>query len=148
MQTKKSFLTIITFLLAATIYSQDSNDIIVVDEIAGNMTQLKEQYGEASNAYFLEGIEKLAPEQIANVLEKHQGVDLHIYVLTKPGAIVFSSVALTPDNVRDFTDVLKAWKGHIAGSVLIHSEIVFTTGKGIELKRELEDITGLTFTMR
>ena len=72
--------------------------------------------------------------------------DLHIYVLTKPGAIVFNSIAVTPNNVNDLSADLKTWSKNVSNQVVIHSEVVFAGDEGILLKQSLEDITGLIFT--
>ncbi|MFW5835611.1 MAG: hypothetical protein ACOCU3_01520 [bacterium] len=147
MRPQKPFLTIFAFLLVVNITAQKSDDFIVVDEIAGNIEQLKMQYKGTPNAYFTEGIQPLAPEQIAIALETQQAEDLHIHVPTKPGALVFNSIAITPDKVAKLAEPLKKWGNHVSGQVFIHSDIVFTTGKGVELKQKLEDITGLAFSM-
>jgi len=146
MQTKKTLLTIFTFLMVVNITAQKS-DFIVVDEIAGNIEQLKVQYDGQPNVYFTEGIEPMAPEQIAIALETQQVADLHIHVPTKPGAIVFNSIAITPGKVENLAEPLKKWGNHVSGQVFIHSNSVFTTGTGIELKQKLEEITGLFFSM-
>ena len=71
--------------------------------------------------------------------------DLHIHVPTKPGAIVFSSIAITPETVDELPLDLADWTEVISGKVVIHSEVVFTGEEGLNLKQELESRTGLVF---
>jgi len=84
--------------------------------------------------------------QISNSLENLKIEDLHIYVLTKPGAIIFNSIDVTTDNVDDLSDDLKILNRYVTNQVVIHSTIVFSGDEGILLKQRLEEITGLVFT--
>lgn len=72
--------------------------------------------------------------------------ELHIYVLTKPGAIVFNSIAITINNIDDWSTDLEALSEKVSNQVVIHSDVVFTGEEGIELKERLEGPTGLVFT--
>ena len=141
-------LTIIPILMFTIVnaFSQSNSVFIVVDEIADNVTQLKSEFSNYSNLYVTDGISPNAVKQISNSIENLQIDDLHIYVLTKPGAIVFNSIAVTPDNVIELSDDLKSWSKSVNNKVVIHSEVVFTGDKGTLLKRHLEEITGLVFT--
>lgn len=145
---KKSKLTLVSILMFTVLYaySQPFSEFIIIDEIAENAEQLKSEYGDQSNVYFTHGISPNALGQISNVIENLQIEDLHIYVLTKPGAIVFNSIAVTLNNLDDWSMEMKALSGKVTNKVVLHSELVFSGEEGLLLKERLEEITGLVFT--
>ncbi len=145
---KISKLTLAAFLIFAfaNAFSQSNTVFIIIDEIADDIAQLKSEFGNYSSLYVTDGISPNAVKQISNSIENLQIDDLHIYVLTKPGAIVFNSIAVTPNNVNDFSAELRGWGRNVTNQVIIHSEVVFTGDEGNLLKQRLEDITGLVFT--
>jgi hypothetical protein len=142
---KKIFTIITTLLFFTNMFAQSSNDFVVIDEIAENVESLKKQFN-GQNVYFTSGIEVGAISQITNALKGQKFENVHIYVPAKPGAIVFSSIAVVNSNVNKFASELAKWKSIISGEVIIHSDIVFSSEAGVQLKQELERLTGLTFT--
>lgn len=145
---KKSKLALISILLATVFnaYSQSNSEFIIIDEIADNAEQLVSEFSNQSNVYVTDGITPNALGQIHHSVENLQIDDLHIYVLTKPGAIVFNSISITVGNINDWSTDLKALSRVVKNKVVIHSEVVFSGEDGILLKDHLEDLTGLIFT--
>jgi hypothetical protein len=145
---KKFKLTLTTLLLCMVVHvhSQSSHEFIIIDEIADNVEQLISAFGNQSNVYVTDGITPNALGQILKRTENLQIDVLHIYVLTKPGAIVFNSIALTADNMNDWSADLEALSGIVTNKIILHSEVVFTGEEGVLLKEHLEEITGLLFT--
>jgi len=123
--------------------SQSYSDFIVIDEIAEDMAELKSEYGNQANVYWIVGTSVNAINQISTAAEAIQIENLHIYVSTKPGAIVFNNIAITSENVNEVENELLAWSNIVSSKVVIHSEVVFTGEEGARLKRRLEEITGL-----
>ena len=121
-------------------FSQSYTDFIVIDEIADNYSQLESEFSGQSNVYWTDGDSPTAIAQISNTGREIQIENLHIYVPTKPGAIVFSSIAITNQNIDELAQQLSAWSNLVTSQVVIHSEIVFTGDKGILLKQRLEEI--------
>ena len=130
----------------ASSFSQSYKDFFVIDEIAENITELRSEFGHRPNVYWTDGTTVNAVEQISNAASGLQIENLHIYTPTKPGALVFSSIAITPDKVDEIAEILKAWSNVVTKQVVIHSDIVFTGDEGTLLKQRLEEITGLVFT--
>jgi len=145
---KDSKFTLITILFFTffSAFSQSKSEFIIIDEIADNVEQLKSEFSDQSNVYVTDGIAPNALGQISNSVKTLQIEDLHIYVLTKPGAIVFNSIAITTNNLEEWSTDLEAWSGIVSDKVVIHSEVVFTGEEGTLLKQRLEDISGLVFT--
>ena len=146
MKISKTIFAIILMCPIVPAFSQSFSNFIVIDEIAENMTQLKSEFSDQANVYWTDGTALNAIEQISNAAKLLQIENLHIYVPTKPGAIVLSSIAITSDNVGDVAEHLTAWSNIVTNQVVIHSEVVFTGDEGNLLKQRLEEITGLVFT--
>jgi len=146
MKISKIILAIILLCPALSVFSQVVSDFIVIDEIADNMTQLKAEFKDQPNVYWTDGTTINALRQIAIASEGMQIENLHIYVPSKPGAIVFSSIAITSYDVEEVAEELKALSNFVGNSVVIHSEVVFNGEEGQLLKQKLEEITGLLFT--
>jgi len=139
---------IILMSLAVNIFSQSESDLIIIDEIADDLEQLKSEFSTYPYVYVTDEVSPNALEQISAEMANMQIEDMHIFVLTKPGSMIFNSFALTSDKLIDFPYDLSPWSQHISGKVVIHSDVVFTEEEGILLKQRLETITGLEFIMQ
>jgi hypothetical protein len=145
MKTFKLTLSAILLFTIANVFSQSNSVYIIIDEIADNITELKSEFGNQANVYVTDGISPSAIRQISNSMEGLQINDLHIYALTKPGAIVFNSIAVTSSNIEEWSTEMKAWSKNVSSKVVIHSDIVFEGVEGSLLKQHLEETTGLIF---
>ena len=139
-----SLLSALLFL-SVNLFSQTDQDLIIIDEIADDITELIEQYKDHPQVYVTDGNTPDALRQISDQLVNLRIENLHIFVPTKPGAIVFSSIALTPENLEELPFDLTDWTEVISGKVIIHSDVVFTGEQGQLLKQVLESRTGLEF---
>jgi len=143
-----SFVAVLLFMcMTVNTFSQTESDLIIIDEITDNLEQLKAEFGTYPNVYITDDIAPNALEQISLKLASIKIEDLHIYVLTKPGAMIFNSIALIPDKLNDLSSDLSYWGENISGKVIIHSDIVFEGEEGLLLKERLEEISGLEFIM-
>jgi len=138
MKISKIIFVIILLCPVLSVFSQVVSDFIVIDEIADNMTQLKAEFRDQPNVYWTDGTTINALRQIAIASEGIQIENLHIYVPTKPGAIVFSSIAITSYDVEEVAEELKALSNFIGNSVVIHSEGCLTERKASFLNRSLK----------
>jgi len=120
-------------------YTQNMEHFVVLEQSVESST-----YRGPVN-YVTSGSDQKAPEQIAQAISNFQLEELHIYVNTKPGAMVFGSVAITMESVDVFAKDFSAWKQNVRQRVIIHSDVVFEGQQGEQLKQRLEAITGLEF---
>ncbi len=139
-------LSFILLFSLASAYSQDYKTFIVIDEITEDLDQLKSEFANQANVYFIKGFTPNAIEQLSSASENLRIEELHIYAATKPGAIVFNSIAITSGSLIELTPALKEWSKVVSNKVVIHSEVVFTGEEGTLLKQQLEEITGLIFS--
>ena len=148
MKSSKLILLITLMCLVVNAYSQSNSVFIIIDEIAENVEQLTAEFSGQSNVFVTDGSSSDVLSQIAGSVEHLEVDELHIYAATKPGALVFSSIAVTPDNEDDWSEALKFWSRMATTKVVIHSEVVFTGEKGLLLKQRLEELSGLEFSTR
>lgn len=146
MKISKTIFAIILLCPIATVFSQSYTNFIVIDEIAENYNEVKAEFADQTNVYWTDGTSVDALEQISKAATGLQIENLHIYAATKPGAIVFNSIAITSRNVDEIAEELQEWSNVVTKQVVIHSEVVFTREEGALLKQRLEEITGLLFT--
>lgn len=146
MKTSRILFAIILLCPIISTFSQSYTDFFVIDEITKNHSQLQAEFDNRSNVYWTDGTTVNAVEQISNAARGLQIENLHIYAPTKPGALVFNSMAITSYNVDELADLLRTWSNVVTKQVVIHSEVVFTGDEGTLLKQRLEEITGLVFT--
>lgn len=145
MKVTKLALLITLLGVSVNLFSQTAEDLIIIDEIADDITELIAQYSDHPQVYVTDGNTPDALRQISAQLVELRIEDLHIFVPTKPGAIVFSSIALTPENLEELPFDLTDWTEVISGKVIIHSDVVFSGEEGQLLKQVLESRTGLEF---
>ncbi len=144
----KPILVVILMSPAILAFSQTYSDFIVIDMIAQNYEELESEFRGQANVYWTDSSSPNAIEQISLTASTLQIENLHIYAPTKPGAIVFNSIAITNHNLDELAEQLAAWSNLVTSQVVIHSEVVFTGDEGLLLKQRLEEITGLVFTMQ
>lgn len=145
MKLLKLSLSVFLLSLITNAFSQSNPVFIIIDETAEDIEQLASEFSNQANVYFADGSSLSAIDQISESTQDIQIDELHIYAATKPGALVFSSLAITTNNESEWSPYLKAYAGLITKQVVIHSDVVFSGEEGIQLKQRLEDISGLVF---
>jgi len=146
---KKTLLfTFLMLFLANSSFAQTSvseYSIVGAGPYNSNLHQVQKRYQHRNNAYYIQESQTNPLEQITQAIHGLNIQDLHIYLQSQPNALTFNSTIVTLSNVQQFTESLVQWKNAVSGNVVIHSLVAFTTPDGIELKNQLEQITGLTF---
>jgi hypothetical protein len=91
-------------------------------------------------------VQNLASNQISNAMDGRMVSNLHLYVTTEPGSIVFCNMTLTSENLKDYALNLLQMASCVSDKIIVHSTNVFTTEQGIDFKNKLEQLTGLSVT--
>ena len=145
MKVSKLAMCILLVFASGQMFSQSIEDLIIIDDIADDFTELLAEYADHPNVHVTDGGTPDALRQISDQLVNLRIENLHIYTPTKPGAIIFSSIVLSPENLEELPFDLTDWTRVISGKVIIHSEVVFTGEAGRLLKQLLESRSGLVF---
>ena len=140
-------LTIALCFVGINAFTQTHSAFVIIDQIVENIPELEKQFTEQKQVFYkTDGIKPNALKQISTIINTIKVDALEIFVPTKPGAIVFSSIAITSKNVNEYAEELRTWNQHISNQVIINSNVVFDGKDGVLLKQQLENITGLSFS--
>jgi hypothetical protein len=81
---------------------------------------------------------------IANELKESMYDEIHLYLLTKPGSIIFDEINIIPENIQDFSVDFSEWKSITKPEfkIVIHSENLASGQEGLFLIKKITDFTG------
>lgn len=68
--------------------------------------------------------------------------EIHIYVLTKPGAIVFDEMAIIASEIGKYESLFREWKSLPGSSVTIHSDVLTSVPEGNTIVNMIAEYTG------
>lgn len=130
-------------ILVSPVLLPQVSKLIVVDQlVTDKLNEIKNTY---SGSRLL-----LLPETgnpisiIAGELRNNSYSEIHIFVLTKPGSIVFDEITILPENIEDYSADFIKWKDSATGrsTVVIHSDVLTSVPEGNFLINRLEALTG------
>jgi hypothetical protein len=72
--------------------------------------------------------------------------EVHIYLLTKPGSIIFDEINILPENVSDYSSDFSQWKNllNTGARIVFHSENLTSEPEGTEIINRITGFTGRT----
>jgi hypothetical protein len=81
---------------------------------------------------------------IANELKKSSYDEIHLYLLTKPGSIIFDEINIIPENIQDYSGDFSEWKSITKPEfkIIIHSENLTSGEEGLFIVRKITEFTG------
>jgi hypothetical protein len=81
---------------------------------------------------------------IANELKESMYDEIHLYMLTKPGSIIFDEINIIPENIQDFSGDFSEWKSITKPElkIIIHSENLTSGEEGLFIVRKITEFTG------
>lgn len=136
---KKFTILCFTLLVCTGIFGQN---FAVIDDTYQNVGQAKARFY-SQQMYLVKDNQVKAANQISNALEGKEVSNLHLFVSTEPGSIVFSNMTINADNLKEYALMLLQMTSYVRDNIIIHSQNVFTTELGIDFKTKLEQLTGL-----
>jgi len=129
-------------------YSQVGQDYFFLDEGIEEIEPFNALIPqvESSRIFRIDGFSPSAVKQISAQLDGLHVRELRLFVLTKPGAMVFNSQSVATENENEWSSDMEAWGASTIQRVVIYSNDVFSGKEGILLKQRLESVTGLEFS--
>ncbi len=81
---------------------------------------------------------------IAKELKESNYDEIHLYLLTKQGSIIFDEINIIPDNIQDYSDDFNLWKSITKPEfkIIIHSEDLVSGQEGLFLVKKITEFTG------
>lgn len=137
----KSVLFTCSILFFGLMQAQNATELVVLDEAEQSIEEHLNEFKNHQNLFVTNGIEKNAIEQILDRIGDPPVDVLKIYVSTKPGAIVFSSLAITNENLENLESNLKALASKVNSSIEFYGEMnLFEGEEGQRLKNRMESL--------
>jgi hypothetical protein len=77
-------------------------------------------------------------------LKKFMYDEIHLYLLTKPGSIIFDEINIIPENIQDYSGDFSEWKSITKPElkIIIHSENLTSGEEGLFIVRKIKEFTG------
>ena len=119
------------------------NKLIVIDPLVAEESEGIISRNSDAKVYFLP--DKGNPLQlIAAEMKKDAYDEVHLYLLTKPGSIIFDEMNIIPDNVRDYSADFSDWKDNLQPDavITIHSSELTSVPEGLVLVNSISAFTG------
>ena len=81
---------------------------------------------------------------IAKELKESNYDEIHLYLLTKPGSIIFDEINIIPENIQDYSGDFSEWKSITKPElkIIIHSENLTTGEEGLFIVSKIKEFTG------
>lgn len=70
--------------------------------------------------------------------------EVHLYLLTKQGSIIFDEINIIPENIQEYSGDFSAWKSITKPEfkIVIHSEDLASGQEGLFLVKKITEFTG------
>jgi hypothetical protein len=83
---------------------------------------------------------------IANELKTRTYSEVHLFVLTKPGSLIFDEVNILAGNVDDYDSFFAEWKKNLTpgAKIIIHYGVLTSEPDGMTLIERMSELTGVT----
>jgi hypothetical protein len=81
---------------------------------------------------------------ISNELKNQVYSEVHLFVLTKPGSMIFDELTILTENVEDYSSFFAEWKNNLSpgAKIVIHSQILTSEPAGLTLVNRISELTG------
>lgn len=145
----KTILFTFSILFFGLNQAQNTTEMVVLDEANQSLEDHLEELKNHQNVFVTNGIEKNAIEQILERIGDPPVDILKIYVSTKPGAIVFSSLAINNENLENLESNLQDLASKVNSSIEFYGEMnLFEGEEGQRLKNRMESLMNIHLTFK
>lgn len=96
-------------LLASFTTKAQSKELVIIDQAVGNIEEIKSQFERDIDVYIIPTPGNPL-EFIIETLKEHQGTKvIHLFVMCKPGAIVFDQLCILESNIEQYDTFFSQW---------------------------------------
>jgi hypothetical protein len=140
----------LTLIICSTFYlTGQPTRLIVIDPLVEN------EIGSIASTYQGQKVVILPDEGnplkfITNELKESMYDEIHLYLLTKPGSIIFDEINIIPENIQDYYGDFSEWKSINKPElkIIIHSENLTSGEEGLFIVRKITEFTGKEVIVR
>ncbi len=147
--TRKVLICLIIPLLTISSAFGQSSRLFVIDPLVAS------EVGDISDATVTDKIIRLPDDDnpitlIANELKTGTYSEIHLYLLTKPGSLIFDELGILADNVAEYASLFAEWKKFLPSGamIIIHSDTLTSSPDGSLIMDKLSEFTGATVSIQ
>ncbi len=139
-----SILVLLTESTACATGQQSSRIYFVdrlVQEVAGNIGNTN-----ATDEIFILPDTGNPLSSISEKLKQKSWSEVHLFLLTKPGSMIFDELTILTDNIEDISSYFREWRKYLSpgAKIIIHSETLTSVPEGTSLVEKIAELTGAT----
>jgi hypothetical protein len=117
--------------------------LIVIDPLAAN--EIRDSISAVSGQKVITLPDEGNPLKfIADELKVSMYDEIHLYLLTKPGSIIFDEINIIAENIEDYSGDFSEWKRitRPESKIIIHSGNLTSGPEGLFIVRKISEYTG------
>jgi hypothetical protein len=139
-----SFLVLLTDTTVCAM-GQQSPRLFIVDRLVADASENISNANAADEILILPDVgNPLAI--ITDKLKESRFAEIHLYLLTKPGSMIFDELTILTDNVGECAVHFMEWRKNLSpgAKIIIHSDTLATIPDGTRLVEQIAELTGAT----
>jgi hypothetical protein len=140
---KLALCLVLIILSSATSAFGQKTRLFVIDplviKVVGNISEAT-----ATDKIFLLPYKGNPIALIADELKAGTYSEIHLYLLTKPGSMIFDELTILADNVADYALLFAEWKKLLPpdAKIIIHSDTLTSSPDGLLIVNKISEFTG------
>jgi len=96
-------------LLGSFTTKAQNKELVIIDQAVGNIEEIKSQFAREIDVYIIPSPGNPL-EFISETLKKHHDIKvIHLFVMCKPGAIVFDQLCILDSNIEQYDTFFSQW---------------------------------------
>jgi hypothetical protein len=134
---------VLSFTLASSSVNGQSPRIFIVDRLVAE---------EVTHVDGITGTDKIfnLPDKgnplilIIDELKKNSYSEVHLFLLTKPGSMIFDELNILLENIEQYASQFMEWKKYLppGAKIIIHSDSLASVEDGATLVQKISELTG------
>jgi len=139
---KRSILTLLIIVITLVTAAGQPSKLVIIDPLVKN--DLRDITDDNNQKIIILPEEGDPVKLIGEELKKSAYDEVHLYMLTKPGSIIFDEKNILPENIEESSADFRGWKtGLKSGSeIIIHSPDLGSTPEGLFITDKIAEYTG------
>lgn len=135
---------VLVFTLATANASGQSSRIYIIDRLAADAVNRIDDAAATDRIFSLP--DKGNPLAIiAEELKQNSYSEIHLFLLTKPGSLIFDELNILAENVGENGSHFNDWKKYLSpgAKIIIHSDSLTSVPEGVSLVERISEMTGV-----
>ncbi|NLF41272.1 MAG: DUF4347 domain-containing protein [Bacteroidales bacterium] len=121
-----------------------SKELVIIDQAVGNIEEIKSQFAREIDVFIIPSPGNPL-ELITETLKKHQDIKvIHLFVMCKPGAIVFDQLCILESNIEQYDTFFSQWNDLLPSEaeIIIYGNHLAYDANGKNMVNAIAEKTG------